>query len=210
MTRLAFSIPGEPKGKDRARAYASIVETDDGPKAVVRMVTPPETVKAEKAIRLLFARKFPKHQRWTGAVLIKFVAVFETPKSFNSALQAAAAEGRLHAIKKPDKDNIEKLIADALNGLAWHDDAQVMGGGLKKYGSPARVDVWIESLDSPDIPATPGQMRRDRGKDRNDAASPELALGGNPTKSKNKPAATRYPPALQARIDAALARERGD
>lgn len=27
--------------------------------------------------------------------------------------------------KQPDVDNIVKIVLDALNGLAWHDDAQV-------------------------------------------------------------------------------------
>ena len=74
------------------------------------------------------------------------------------AQRAAALTGQLYATKKPDKDNIEKAIADALNGVAWFDDAQISGGGTKRYGSPERVDVTIEELDG--IVETPGDIRR--------------------------------------------------
>lgn len=35
--------------------------------------------------------------------------------------------------KKPDCDNVEKAVYDALNGLAYKDDAQIVESGLKKY-----------------------------------------------------------------------------
>jgi Holliday junction resolvase RusA-like endonuclease len=203
VTKIAFSIPGEPKGKDRPRAIPRIIERDGEPVAVVSMHTPPATVTAEKAIRELFMRKFPDHQRWSGAVLIRFTAIFETPKSFNNTLQAAAKTGGLYCIKKPDKDNIEKLIADALNGIAWHDDAQVMGGGIKRYGSPARVDVVLECLDTPDMPPTPGQKRRDAQPAQSTPRQPEKPPRGNLTKAN----LDRFTPEVQARIRAALARE---
>ena len=47
---------------------------------------------------------------------------------------------------KPDKDNIEKLVLDALNGVAYYDDAQVVTGGATKR--PRRRGVkeglWIQ------------------------------------------------------------------
>src|SRR3546814_8353491 len=61
-------------------------------------------------------------------------------------------------------DLIEKLIVDALNKIAFTDDAQVMGGGIKRYGSPARIDISFECLNSADVPATPGQKRNEIGR----------------------------------------------
>lgn len=206
MTKLSFSIPGEPKGKGRARAHPRIVWEGDEPRAVVSLHTPADTAAAEKAIADLFRAKFPGHRPWTGAVLIRFTAVFETPVSFNKALQAAARSGRLHCVKKPDKDNIEKLIVDALNKIAWHDDAQVMGGGVKRYGSPARIDVTIETLETPDLPATPGQKRLEQRVAAGTPGTTEKRLRANPSKSgKGGP---RYPAHVQARIDQALERDR--
>jgi Holliday junction resolvase RusA-like endonuclease len=146
--RLRFIIPGPPKGKDRPR-------TAPGQS---RPYTPKETVEAEKRVRALFKQRFPDHQPFTGPVMIRFTAVFEVPKSFNAKLRQEALAGRLYATKKPDKDNLEKLIADALNGVAWVDDAQLQGGGVKRYGSPERVEVDLEFIEG--HPVTPNEDRR--------------------------------------------------
>lgn len=48
--------------------------------------------------------------------------------------------------KKPDADNVSKIILDALNGLAYHDDSQVVELTVKKkFALYPRVDVvlWL-------------------------------------------------------------------
>ena len=51
---------------------------------------------------------------------------------------------------KPDFDNLAKAIADALNGIAWKDDAQIARCVVEKYYAawyePAGVHVQIESM----------------------------------------------------------------
>ena len=195
--KLSFTILGEPVAKGRARASARVVNTAAGPRAIVTMHTPKATVAAEKAIRDEFKRRWPDHKPWTGPVMLRFTAVFETPKSFNKALQIAAAAGKLYHIAKPDADNCAKLVADALNGIAWHDDSQLQGGGVKRYGSPARIDVTIEHLTDHDAPPTPREAKR-----RALSAQPQFTLA---RPAKKAPKRRKYPPALQARIDAALA-----
>lgn len=218
MSRVAFTIPGEPVGKGRPRAVAEIAWKDGQPEAFVRMVTPKETRQAEKLVRDAFMARHPDHKPWTGAVQINFTAVFETPKSFNRALKEAAARGELYATKKPDKDNIEKLIVDALNGIAWADDAQVMGGGIKRYGSPARIDVSLKSLASPDVPATPGQRRQEKRLQAEldlSAPAPRKSIGTKPESAgilgprqgAKAPDLTRWSPRQRELIEAALARE---
>ncbi len=45
---------------------------------------------------------------------------------------------------KPDYDNIEKLIGDALEGILWVNDSRIVDGRcLKKY-APKDVPGWIE------------------------------------------------------------------
>ena len=49
--------------------------------------------------------------------------------------------------KKPDMDNILKIIADALNKVAYYDDKQIVECSIKKYYSNApKVIVEIENL----------------------------------------------------------------
>lgn len=206
--RVAFTVPGEPKGKGRPRAVPRIVWKDGEPEAVVSLITPPDTKEAEAKVRDAFRRAHPKHRPFTGPVLLRFTAVFETPRSFNRALREAAARGKLYAMKKPDKDNIEKLIVDALNRVAFIDDQQVMGGGVKRYGTPARLEISFESLESPDVPATPGQKRAERASQGQLPLTARKAPSPTPTKTeKPPPDLSSWSPRQRQLIEAALARD---
>ena len=48
-------------------------------------------------------------------------------------------------LKKPDMDNIVKVVADALNGVAYHDDVQIALVQAKKcYSAVEGLDVTVE------------------------------------------------------------------
>ena len=56
----------------------------------------------------------------------------------------AALNGELKPTVKPDLDNIAKIVADALNGLAYRDDSCIVDLVVRKrYGVEARVEVKI-------------------------------------------------------------------
>lgn len=49
--------------------------------------------------------------------------------------------------KKPDSDNIAKVVADALNGIAYDDDAQIADlTVIKRYTEDPCVKVTIEEI----------------------------------------------------------------
>jgi Holliday junction resolvase RusA-like endonuclease len=210
MSRVTLTIPGEPIGWGRPTPVARLNAAGE---PVVKLVTQKQTRAVKNAVRAAFRRKYPEHRPWTGPVMLRFTAVFETPASFNKALKADAARGVLYATKKPDKDNIEKLIKDALNGLVYVDDQQVMGGGIKRYGSPARVEISFETLDSPGVPATPGQKRAERAQQAELPLKARGGLGGNRTKSvlradlKQAPDLSNWSPHQRRLIEAAMARD---
>ena len=53
--------------------------------------------------------------------------------------------GELHVMKKPDIDNIVKVVADALNGVAYKDDTQIVFVAAKKaYSAEEGLDVIVE------------------------------------------------------------------
>ena len=68
-------------------------------------------------------------------------AVFTRPKShFNKA----GVKGDSPQLPRADIDNIAKGVCDALNGIAWNDDAQVRRLVVEKsYGTEARTTVRI-------------------------------------------------------------------
>jgi Holliday junction resolvase RusA-like endonuclease len=50
-------------------------------------------------------------------------------------------------IKKPDLDNFVKAVKDALKGLVYRDDSQIVRlAASKDYGDPLRVEIRIEEL----------------------------------------------------------------
>lgn len=193
MTRLtAFTIPGTPRGKERARTAPG----QDRP------YTPAATVAAEREVAALYLQAATKRRPLTGPVRLDIVAVFQIPEGFPRALRDAAARGLVPCMNKPDRDNIEKLVCDALNGLAWCDDAQITSGEtVKRYGSPARTEVRVEELIVAGIPAIPAQTRREARLDAPPRPKPRRPLQSKRTKSK-------LPAKLQAAVDRALGKER--
>ena len=54
------------------------------------------------------------------------------------------ADGKIRPTKKPDADNIMKAVADALNGIAYKDDSQIVNVTIAKwYSDTPRVEVAI-------------------------------------------------------------------
>lgn len=151
--RVTFRVMGEPKGKARPRV------TKRG-----TTYTPQDTIEAEREVRKAwFAAVGYERRAHSGPVRVHIVAVFELPKSAKAATRQAAKEGRVFHTSKPDRDNIEKLILDALNGYAFLDDGQVaIGTGIKRYGSPARTDVTLEFLEPAPDEISPAQAARTR------------------------------------------------
>jgi Holliday junction resolvase RusA-like endonuclease len=168
----------------------------------VRIHSDRATVEAEKAVLSEFRLRFAKHEPWTGPILLRFTAVFPITTEFTKAQREAAARGELYHTAKPDKDNVEKLVVDALNGHAFVDDAQVQGGGVKRYGSPPRLDVVLERL-SPVGPPSPADKRAQARLAEHLAGTRPLGVKAVRTKSGS----AAPPQRLKAAIDAAIARE---
>ncbi len=134
---VTFTVPGEPQGKARPR--------------VTRMghaYTPERTrsYEAEVIRRFRIAEQGTGFVRWEKSVPLTLTvrAYYGIPKSANKRMQAAMLEGRISPTKKPDTDNIGKIVADALNGIAWYDDAQITElRVIKQYSADPRVEISI-------------------------------------------------------------------
>lgn len=57
-------------------------------------------------------------------------------------------KNKIYPTKKPDVDNIIKIIADALNGVAYNDDKQIVMCSCGKYYTDAEpfVCVYIQEI----------------------------------------------------------------
>lgn len=135
---IEFSVIGEPVGKGRPRFTRS-----------GHAFTPSQTVQYEKLVVSSFQSKYGLQPIYGEKVpiSIEITAVYSIPKSFSKVKRKAALNGTLFPTKKPDWDNIGKIICDALNGVAYKDDAQIVDAhAYKRYGENPHVEVKIQEV----------------------------------------------------------------
>ena len=133
---INFTIPGEPKGKGRPKfsRQGNFVKT----------YTPDTTVNYENWVKICFQGAGQKMLDGQLKVVIK--SYFPIPKSFSKKKRESALKEELRPTKKPDCDNIAKIILDALNGLAYKDDKDVVSCLIEKwYSENPRVEVYIDN-----------------------------------------------------------------
>lgn len=109
MSSVSFDVWGKVRGKGRPRFTRS-----------GRPYTPKATRDYEAAIREAYmnAPERPP-EPFSGPVSVFVATCRQLPKS---APKSVSSEPDTH---KPDADNVAKVVLDALNGVAWLDDAQV-------------------------------------------------------------------------------------
>lgn len=71
----------------------------------------------------------------TGHLEIDLTAYFPIPQSKSQKWKAAALNGDIRPNKKPDIDNICKIVCDGLNLVVWADDAEIVEAKLSKWYS---------------------------------------------------------------------------
>ena len=71
----------------------------------------------------------------------------EVTYRFYFAKPPSAPKRRLWPVVKPDWDKISRACGDALTGILYHDDAQVVRATVsKEYGSPERTEITVTKL----------------------------------------------------------------
>lgn len=79
---------------------------------------------------------------------VRIFAYLSIPKSVSKKKRTAMLEGLIRPTKKPDHDNIGKIVCDALNGIAYRDDAQIVDSLVRKFYSD-KPCVLVEISDIP-------------------------------------------------------------
>ena len=136
---IYFKIPGPPKGKARSRTFYN-------PKlGRSQSITPENTVLYENLVKQQYLASDPDKKWFNKEPLgMTIYAGYPIPKSMTKKQLAEIEAGRLKPTKKPDVDNIAKIVCDALNGIAYGDDAQIVRNyNIKEYVDEPAVYVWI-------------------------------------------------------------------
>lgn len=137
---MIFEIPGEPVGKGRPK-----FSTFNGHAVAY---TPKKTANYENLVKLMYMEMVHKEPFEKSAKLsAKITAYFPIPKSASKKNRELMMCGLMCPTKKPDADNIAKSVLDALNGIAYYDDSQIVRLVVEKwYSVEPRVVVSIEEV----------------------------------------------------------------
>lgn len=131
---MIFAVDMKPTGKERPRF------TVQGGR--VHTYTPQKTKDAEAEISAAYLMAGGK--RYEGPVMVGVTAVYKVPKNTPKNKREEMLEGKVKPKTKPDIDNVVKLVLDALNGVAYIDDSQVVYVRCGKiYGTTAQMIVEV-------------------------------------------------------------------
>ena len=127
--------------------YELFFEVDPVPKGRPRFTrtghayTPQKTAHYEAQIRAIYDLHRGVH--FEGPISVKMVFNMPIPKSFTKKVKRQIEDGDYQHTKKPDLDNLAKAVLDALNGLAFDDDSQIVKINMEKryHCCPG---VWVQ------------------------------------------------------------------
>lgn len=123
MEEVHFIIPGKPIGKGRPRF------TRTG-----HCWTPDKTVAYERYIKMTYWSTYG-HRKYAEdkALAVEIILYYPRPKRMTKVKRLLAQKGVLRPTVKPDVDNVIKGILDALNGVAFEDDRQIVQIACEKW-----------------------------------------------------------------------------
>ena len=154
---IKIKVDGEPMGKQRPK-FSTVNK-------FVKTYTPKETIHYESKVvfeykNALETLKLPKETIFFGrgeeiwATIVAYYPItkdhYRYHKKTNTVdLNKEGEEmlaGKIKPTKKPDCDNIAKIMLDALNGIAFPDDSQITCLLVMKfYSDHPRVELTLES-----------------------------------------------------------------
>lgn len=137
---VEFEIPGVPVAKGRPK-----FSTMGG---FAKAYTPAKTRNAEAFVVQCFkeqVKDFKMPEK--GPVMLRIMFYMPIPTSLSKKKQRELEEQNTWHTKKPDLDNLVKLVNDALNGVAWEDDGCICyTQAIKCYGKEPKTVISIDYM----------------------------------------------------------------
>lgn len=132
-------IPGKPFAKQRPRASRR------GHLTVI--YTPKETINYENLVKSAWYNQNGLYNFGNDPLEAEVIGFFPTPHSCSKKQQSKMLEGEIKYTKKPDCDNMAKIVLDALNDIAYDDDSQIVSLKVQKlYGEPPHTVVKLKRI----------------------------------------------------------------
>ena len=129
--KVIFSVEGDPVGKQRPRFARG------------RTYTPKKTVDYEKHIADKAREAMGSSEPLETPVAVYIYANHAIPASYSKKRRQDCLN-RLERPNKPDLDNTAKAFLDAMNGIVYKDDVQVVSLHVtKRYETIASVHICV-------------------------------------------------------------------
>lgn len=139
---IEFTIPGNPQAQGRPRAT-----TRGRGKNKKIMMYDPEESRDYKQYVALIARQYAPKTVLEGALCVRMKIFREIPKSTTKKDRTLCLAGLKRPVTKPDNTNYAKGIEDALNGIIYKDDSQIVDLQIQKYYSDnPRVEITVSEI----------------------------------------------------------------
>ena len=135
---LSFVVPGPciPQGRPRA-----------GKRGKKIIMYDPKESKDYKRYVSLIARQHAPKKPYEGELSVHLKIYRQIPKSTTKKDRALYLEGIKRPVVKPDNTNYAKGIEDALNGIIYKDDSQIVDLQVSKfYSDNPRVEINIKDI----------------------------------------------------------------
>lgn len=138
---ISFTVLGEPQGKGRPR-----FSRPANGKVITH--TPEKTVLYENLVVTEY-RAQTKSARFADDAMLRISvnAYYGIPSRVSKKKRADMMSGIIRPTKKPDTDNVLKVVCDSLNKVAYRDDAQIVAARISKfYSDRPRIEVSIQNI----------------------------------------------------------------
>lgn len=134
--KVRFTIPGVPVPKARPRVVRG------------HAFTPKKTKDYEVLVKDVYNLTVGEYLG-DSAIVATINLYFPIPESYSKSKKRRIEDGEIKHTKRPDVDNCAKAILDALNEVAYKDDAQIVESRITKHyavDGEARAEVQLEEV----------------------------------------------------------------
>jgi Holliday junction resolvase RusA-like endonuclease len=126
--------------------FAGLLVAKERPRFVGRAVTPEKTRRASDALARAAVAQVGT-PGLEGALAVEITAGLAIPPSWPERKKALARAGTVRPTARNDVDNLAKTALDALNGLVWQDDGQIVTLSVSKwYADPPETLIVIQRI----------------------------------------------------------------
>jgi Holliday junction resolvase RusA-like endonuclease len=136
---VTFSVDGDPvpKGRPRFARRGQFVQT----------YTDAKTIDYETHVALKARQAIGASEPLKGALTVFLYLRFAVPLSYTKKRKEACLN-KLEFPKRVDLDNCYKSITDAMNGIVYLDDSQIVEAHIKKvYAEESGANIMVQETE---------------------------------------------------------------